>query len=180
MNRIETHIESAKSIEPWFSMLWNKVKDFDYKLIGKPYGCSPILDALNIDNYQKPGIEHELIKEIDYADFTLGNSLGISLGIKLSQPHKSIFVFLSDAQLYMGSVLEAFILLKEYNFIKTVIAIDYNFKGSKEIGNFQYNNLNLFKLKKQFKYLKDFNQYKLDDNLNIILFKPHEIVEILH
>lgn len=164
MKRIETHPESAASIKPWFSELWNIVKDFDYKLIGKPYGCSPILEALNINDYQRPGIEHDLIKEIDYADYTLGNSLGIAIGMKIAQPNKSVFVLLSDAQLYMGAVLEAFILIKEYNFKNMIIAIDFNEKGSREYHHFKYNNLNLFKRKN-----------KIDEKLNIIIYYKNKI-----
>lgn len=145
--RKETHMESAKSIYPWFKDLWKLVKDFDYKLIGKPYGCTPMLEAMGITNYDRPGIEHDFIDCIDYADYTLGNALGIGIGMKLAKPEAKIFVLISDAQLYMGNVLESLILFKEFDFKDFLICIDYNNKGSKELNSFEFNNLNLFKVK---------------------------------
>ena len=43
MKHIDTHPKSSSSIEWYFSELWDFVKGYDYKLIGKPYGCHPML-----------------------------------------------------------------------------------------------------------------------------------------
>ena len=140
LDTLESYNIDVSLIEKW-------VKDFDYKLIGKPYGCSPMLEAMGITNYDRPGIEHDFVDCIDYADYTLGNALGIGIGMKLAKPEAKIFVLISDAQLYMGNVLESLILFKEFDFKDFLICIDYNNKGSKEFNSFEFNNLNLFKVK---------------------------------
>lgn len=142
LKHLETHPKSAKSISWYFADLWNVVKDYDYKLIGKPYGCTPMLEAwLNdpnlkeyhdlILNYDKAGIEHESLPFIDYADFTLGNALGIAQGISIANPSKKIFVFISDAQMNMGVVQEAISSIASMHLNNILLAIDYNFKGSR-------------------------------------------------
>ena len=97
MKHIDTHPKSSGSMEWYFSELWDFVKGYDYKLIGKPYGCHPMLkmwlkdESLKeyhtlIENYTRPGIEHEELPFINYVDFTLGNSLGIAEGIAICNP----------------------------------------------------------------------------------------------
>lgn len=138
----DTHKKSSDSIRPYFSDLWNFVKDYDYKLIGKPYGCQPMLETWLedenlkeyhnlIENYTRPGIEHEQLPFIDYADFTLGNALGIAEGIALVDRDKKIFVFISDAQVNMGVVQEAISSIASKNLNNILLAVDYNFSGSR-------------------------------------------------
>ena len=138
----DTHPKSSDSIRWYFSDLWNFVKNFDYKLIGKPYGCQPMLEAwledenlkeyhTLIEKYTKPGIEHEELPFIDYTDYTLGNALGIAEGIAIAKPNKKIFVFISDAQMNMGVVQEAITSIGSKNLKNILLVVDYNFSGSR-------------------------------------------------
>lgn len=138
----DTHLKSSRSIRPYFKNLWNFVKDYDYKLIGKPYGCQPMLEVWSedkglseyhdlIENYNRPGIEHEEIPFIDYADYTLGNALGIAQGIAIVHPEKKIFVFISDAQMNMGVVQEAITSIGAMNLRNILLCVDYNYYGSR-------------------------------------------------
>lgn len=185
--RIETHPETVKYIEPWFAEFWEIFKDYDYKLIGAPYGATPMLEAFGIKEYSRPGIEHELIDCIDYADYTLGNSLGIALGMKIAKPDSKIFVFLSDAQLYMGNVMEALTLLKEYRFENFKVLINYNKKGSRELCDYEFNTLSGF-FKISFDHLrKRIGKREVDESYfnhyyefylhtaNIIVVNSHEL-----
>lgn len=138
----DTHLKSSGSIRPYFKTLWNFVKNYDYKLIGKPYGCQPMLETWAEDdslimyrdlitNYDRPGIEHEELPFIDYADFTLGNALGIAEGIAIAEPDKKIFVFISDAQMNMGVVQEALSSIPSKRLKNILLCVDYNYKGSR-------------------------------------------------
>lgn len=142
LKHIDTHPKSSKSIEWYFSDLWNFVKDYDYKLIGKPYGCHPMLETWLKDkslskyhdlirNYTRPGIEHEELPFIDYADFTLGNALGIAEGIAIVNPDEKIFVMISDAQMNMGVVQEALTSIGSKKLKNILLAVDMNFNGSR-------------------------------------------------
>lgn len=142
MKHIDTHPKSSSSIEWYFSELWDFVKGYDYKLIGKPYGCHPMLkvwlkdESLKeyhtlIENYTRPGIEHEELPFIDYADFTLGNSLGIAEGIAICNPESKIFVIISDAQMNMGVVQEAISSIGSKCLKNILLVVDYNFAGSR-------------------------------------------------
>lgn len=130
--RVETHPHSAETLEKIWPAIWQQIKDYKFKLIGKPFGCTPILKSLNIQNYEHSVLEHQYLDEFIYCEQTLGNSLGIAIGIAIAEPDEKVFVLLSDAQLYMGKIFESIQLIEDLKIKNITIAIDLNYKGSKE------------------------------------------------
>ena len=63
-------------------------------------------------------------KEFKYIEETLGNSLGVSIGLALTQD-KPIWLNVSDSIFQMGRVLEALPLLKKFN-SNILTTIDFN------------------------------------------------------
>ena len=156
--RLKLHPKSSKTLESFWKNNFNLIKTFDYIIIGKPFGCNCILESFNIKNYPRIGIEHDLIDKIHYADYTLGNSLGIAQGVNIAEPDKKVFVLLSDAQLNMGSIIEAFISIP-----KTC----KNRTGSKGPLTFfpdeEFNGWNVF-------YRKHDTRFLTNEGLNLVYF----------
>ena len=120
-----SHIPSALSQMMYFKYIIPRVKDFDW-VAGKQFGWqaySIYNDRINPDttevlllNEKNPGFK--------YIDETLGNALGVSIGLALTQT-KPIWLNVSDSIFQMGRVLEALPLLKKFN-SNILMTIDFN------------------------------------------------------
>lgn len=120
------HIPSALSMLDYFYWINKKINyGQDALVIGKPYGQLAYHTVWNSDN-------NELItgntQNIIWADTTLGNCLGVSCGLALSNKYNTIFVNTSDASLQEGTMLEAAQFIGYYQKFKAkiVLCIDCN------------------------------------------------------
>ena len=170
-DRLKFHPKSSKTLESFWKNNFKFIEKFDYIIIGKPFGCNCILESLGIREYPRIGIEHDLIKKIHYADYTLGNSLGIAQGINIAEPDKKVFVLLSDAQLNMGSIIESLISIPLMCENITVF-VDYNLSGSKGpltfLPNLEFDGWNV-------EFLDYDIKYKNSEGLNLVFYKTNEL-----
>jgi 1-deoxy-D-xylulose-5-phosphate synthase len=124
-------------------------------------------------DYNNVGLDSS-IDWIDYADFTLGNSLGIAEGIAIAEPDKKIFVLISDSQLNMGNTLEAIVSIGFLNLKNIILAVDYNDSCSKGVlSEVLEPNLNIFKSNWNIIYNKSYEYNDLNfnqDKPNVIIF----------
>ena len=120
-----SHIPSALSQMMYFKYIIPRVKDFDW-VAGKQFGWQ----AYTVYDERIKPEEIDLIllnginKEFKYIEETLGNSLGVSIGLALTQD-KPIWLNVSDSIFQMGRVLEALPLLKKFN-SNILMTIDFN------------------------------------------------------
>ena len=153
--RLKLHPKSSKTLESFWKNNFNLIKTFDYIIIGKPFGCNCILESLGIREYPRIGIEHDLI-----------DSLGIAQGVNIAETDKKVFVLLSDAQLNMGSIIEAFISIPKTCKNITVF-VDLNRTGSKGPLTFfpdeEFNGWNVF-------YRKHDSRFLINEGLNLVYF----------
>lgn len=163
------HDKSYNSVKPLYNVLFKLIQISDYKLIGKPYGMYDFYPK----DYNNVGLDSS-IDWIDYADFTLGNSLGVAEGIAIAEPDKKIFVLISDSQLNMGNTLEAIISIGFLNLKNIILAIDYNNSCSKGVlSEVLEPNLNIFKSNWNIIYNKSYEYNDLifnQDKPNVIIF----------
>jgi transketolase len=107
------------------------VKPTDGIVIGKPFGAQAYYlvwkDMGLIDNIEQlnVGVKHDEISFVDYADETIGNALGVAIGIALVNP-KRVWVNLSDASLQMGNILEAIQFIGQHKISNIFVTIDNN------------------------------------------------------
>lgn len=130
-----THVPSALSMLTYVEVLFEKKIIVPYRdkiVLGKPFGSQAyylIWKKMgyieDIDNLSI-GVKHNEINFVDYGEETMGNALGISAGIAISNKNKRVWVNISDATLQMGSTLEA-IQYIGHNCIKNIfLTIDNN------------------------------------------------------
>jgi transketolase N-terminal domain/subunit len=128
-----SHIPSALSMLDYVEVLFKEriVTPTDGIVIGKPFGAQAYyvvweeLGYITNINQLSVGVKHDEIPFVDYADETIGNALGVSIGIALTT-HKRIWVNLSDASLQMGNILEAIQFIGQHNLRNIFVTIDYN------------------------------------------------------
>ena len=140
------HIPSALSHLDLLNYLYfNKIIDplNDNLIIGKPFGAQSyylIWKKLGLlENIEKLsyGVKHNEIPFVDFSEETLGNALGVGIGICLAN-NKLTWVHLSDGAFQMGPTLEALQFLRKVKIplIITVDANDYQLTGTtKEVMN---------------------------------------------
>ncbi len=135
-----SHIASALSMLDYVDILFSKgiVSIDDYIVIGKPFGAQAYYlvwqDLEYVTNIEKlsVGVKHDEVSFVDYGEETMGNALGVAIGIAMSTS-KQVWVNLSDACLQMGNTLEALQFIG-HNQIKNVfVTVDYN--NSQVTGN---------------------------------------------
>ena len=130
----EAHIKSAKSVKPYLTRLYKSAEEINaLKVLGKPFGIPDLLEYLK---YPKDVVENGYLlrnqnKDFDYVESTLGNSLGVAEGLAISNPDKIVWCFISDSQLFMGTILEAILSIGSKNLKNIWLCIDYNKLGSK-------------------------------------------------
>lgn len=143
------HIPSALSMLRYLSIMvpLMKWKYPEYKWVaGKQFGQQAYytiykalkkynLDELipiDIETSTRPILLNSINKEFDYIEETLGNSLGVAIGMALSQK-RPIWINLSDSVFQMGRVQEALRIISQYN-LNIFITIDGN-RCTRCIGN---------------------------------------------
>ncbi len=135
-----SHIASALSMLDYVDILFSKgiVSIDDYIVIGKPFGAQAYYlvwqDLEYVTNIEQlsVGVKHDEVSFVDYGEETMGNALGVAIGIAMSTS-KQVWVNLSDACLQMGNTLEALQFIG-HNQIKNVfVTVDYN--NSQVTGN---------------------------------------------
>lgn len=130
-----THIPSALSMLTYVETLFRGelIKPYrDRIVIGKPFGSQAYYllwkDLGYIDNIEKlsVGVKHQEIDFVDYGEETMGNALGVSIGIALANPGQTVWVNLTDATLQMGSTLEALQYIGHHRISNIIVTVDYN------------------------------------------------------
>lgn len=128
------HIPSALSMLKYLSYMipLMKFKYPEYQWIaGKQFGQQAYytiyqkigLDKL-IPNTIQPLLLNGINKEFTYVEETLGNSLGVAIGMAMSQ-NRPIWINLSDSVFQMGRVQEALRIISQFN-LNVLITIDGN------------------------------------------------------
>jgi transketolase len=128
-----SHIPSAMSMLDYVDVLFteNIVTPDDKIVLGKPFGSQAYyliwrklgylktIEGLNI------GVKHDEIEFVDYSEETMGNALGVAIGIALTT-NKRVWVNISDASLQMGNTLEAIQFIGHHGIKNIFLTIDYN------------------------------------------------------
>lgn len=127
------HIPSALSMLDYVDVLFthNIVTPDEFIVIGKPFGSQAyylVWQKLGyLDNIEKlnVGVKHDEIPFVDYSEETIGNALGVAIGIAMTTD-KRVWVNLSDAALQMGTVLEAIQFIGQHRLTNIFVTVDYN------------------------------------------------------
>jgi transketolase len=129
-----SHIASAMSMLDYVDVLFTDkfiVPYSDHIVIGKPFGAQVYylvwqnLGYLDkIDNLSV-GVKHDEILFVDYGEETMGNALGVAIGIAMTT-NKRVWVNISDAALQMGNTLEAIQFIGHHNLKNIFLTVDYN------------------------------------------------------
>jgi transketolase len=128
-----SHIASAMSMLDYVDVLFTDkiVTPDDIIVIGKPFGAQAYYLVWRklgfLDNIEglSVGVKHDEIAFVDYGEETMGNALGVAIGIAMTTD-KRVWVNISDAALQMGNTLEA-IQFIGHNSIKNIfLTVDYN------------------------------------------------------
>ena len=125
------HIPSALSMFEYLYEVFKYIKRTNNIVIGKPFGAQAyyaIWEELGwIKNCDKlsHGVKSSEIDFVKFSDETLGNSLGVGIGLALSSD-KLTYINLSDSQLQMGQILEALLFINQHKLKNVIITVDYN------------------------------------------------------
>lgn len=129
-----THIPSALSMLDYVDFIFsnNVVTQHNKIVIGKPFGSQAYYLVWRrlgwLDNIEKlgVGVKHDEIEFVDYGEETMGNALGVAIGMAIADPSNRVWVNITDATLQMGNTLEA-IQFIGHNQIKNIfLTVDYN------------------------------------------------------
>lgn len=131
-----THIPSALSMLDYVHHIFNDgvVTRDDFIVIGKPFGAQAYYltwrDLGWLDDIEKlgVGVKHDEIDFVDYGEETMGNALGVAIGMAMAHPDKRVWVNITDATLQMGNTLEAMQFIGHNNIKNILCTIDYNDK----------------------------------------------------
>lgn len=129
-----SHIPSALSMLDYVDVLFSDkvVTPSDKIVIGKPFGAQAYylvwrkLGYLTDIENLSVGVKHDEIDFVDYGEESMGNALGVAIGIALANPETRVWVNISDATLQMGNTLEALQYIG-HNRIKNIfLTVDFN------------------------------------------------------
>ena len=131
-----THIPSALSMLDYVHYIFNEgvVTRNDLIVIGKPFGAQAYYltwrDLGWLDNIEKlgVGVKHDEIDFVDYGEETMGNALGVAIGMAIANPNKRVWVNITDATLQMGNTLEAIQFIGHNQINNILLTVDYNDK----------------------------------------------------
>ena len=133
-----SHLPSSLSVLRYLSILiplfQKKYQNFDW-VAGKQFGQQAYyviykilnrndLIPLNISENYKPLLTNSINNEFVFIEETLGNSLGVAIGLALSQTNP-IWINLSDSVFQMGRIQEALRIITQFN-LNIFITIDGN------------------------------------------------------
>ena len=137
------HIPSALS---QIEFLMDMFEYFDYVgknfriktniILGKPFGAQAYyaiwkklgyVSDSDIKNFSA-GVKCSECKFVTFSEETIGNALGVAIGVALADPQNIAYCNLSDASLQMGATQEALLFLFQHSkeLGNLVITIDYN------------------------------------------------------
>ena len=129
-----SHIPSALSMLDYVDVLFSLkyVTPNDHIVIGKPFGAQAYYLVWRklgyLDNIEQlsVGVKHDEIPFVNYGEETMGNALGVAIGIALADPDTRVWVNLTDATLQMGNTLEAIQFIGHHNLRNIFVTVDYN------------------------------------------------------
>lgn len=130
-----THVPSALSMLTYIDTLFTEALVEPYRdkiVLGKPFGSQTyylVWKALGyIDEIEhlSVGVKHEEIDFVDYGEETMGNALGVGIGIAIANPHQNVWINITDATLQMGSTLEALQYIGHNSINNIIVTVDYN------------------------------------------------------
>lgn len=137
-----SHIPSAFSHCDYILNFCKALNPENTKIIfGKPFGAQgyyiPLKHFGFIDTYDNlsEGLKISEVKCVskypemfEFSEETIGNALGVAIGVALANPTKVIWCNISDASLQMGQTLEALLFILEHSKeLKNLnVSIDYN------------------------------------------------------
>lgn len=130
-----THVPSALSMLTYVDVLFSNefVKPYrDAIVLGKPFGSQAYylvwkkLGYLDDIDGLSMGVKHEEIDFVNYGEETMGNALGVAIGIAIANPPQTVWVNLTDATLQMGSTLEAIQYIGHNKLDNVLMTIDNN------------------------------------------------------
>lgn len=130
-----THVPSALSMLNYVHTLFSNklvVPGRDKIVLGKPFGSQTYYIVWRqlgyIDKIERLslGVKHDEIEFVDFSEETMGNALGVAIGIAIANRSKLVWVNLTDATLQMGSTLEAIQYIGHNCLNNIVVTVDYN------------------------------------------------------
>lgn len=137
-----SHLPSAFSHCDYIFNLCKTLNPENTKIVfGKPFGSQgyyiPFKHFGFIDTYDNlsEGVKIPELKGVskypemfEFSEETIGNALGVAIGVTLANPTKVIWCNISDASLQMGQTLEALLFILEHSKeLKNLnVTIDYN------------------------------------------------------
>lgn len=156
-----SHIASALSMLDYVDVLFtNKfvVPYQDHIVIGKPFGAQAYylvwqkLGLLSAIENLSVGVKHDEILFVDYGEETMGNALGVAIGIAMTTD-KRVWVNISDAALQMGNTLEAIQFIGHHNIKNIFLTVDYN--NAQVTGNVS----DVLKIKPTIQFFKEYGWF---------------------
>lgn len=132
-----THVPSSLSMLTYVNTIFETKRVVPYRdriVIGKPFGSQAyyvvwkklgFMDGVDISNLSV-GVKHDEIDFVDYGEETMGNALGVGIGIAIANPHQRVWINITDATLQMGSTLEALQYIGHHKIKNIVVTVDYN------------------------------------------------------
>ena len=127
------HISSSLSQVEYLYYLIKNIRYLDYDWIaGKQFGNTAYYAVYKqlgmedlIPNKIEPLFYNHVNKEFRFVEETLGNALGVSIGLALTQT-KPIWINVSDSIFQMGQTLETLRLIKQQN-LNLLVTVDLNY-----------------------------------------------------
>ena len=156
-----SHIASAMSMLDYVDVLFTEQIVVPYKdhiVIGKPFGAQLYylvwqkLGFLDKIEDLSVGVKHDEILFVDYGEETMGNALGVAIGIAMTTD-KRVWVNISDAALQMGNTLEAIQFIGHNNIKNIFLTIDYN--NAQVTGNVS----DVLKIKPTIQFFKEYGWF---------------------
>lgn len=135
-NRL-THVPSALSMLTYVDTLFTEQLVIPFRdriVIGKPFGSQTYYIVWKNNGFMQNvdisklsvGVKHEEIDFVDYGEETMGNALGVAIGMAIANPQQNIWVNITDATLQMGSTLEAIQYIGHNKLNNIILTIDNN------------------------------------------------------
>jgi len=156
-----SHIASAMSMLDYVDVLFTKkfvIPYQDYIVIGKPFGAQAYyivwrkLGYLSEIEDLSVGVKHDELLFVDYGEETMGNALGVAIGIAMTTD-KRVWVNISDAALQMGNTLEAIQFIGHNNIKNIFLTVDYN--NAQVTGNIS----DVLKIKPTIQFFKEYGWF---------------------
>ena len=131
------HIPSALSQVEYLMDIFQYFKNSNITpniVLGKPFGAQAYyvvwkkLGYISDASGLSAGVKCQECKFVTFSEETIGNALGVAIGVALADPQNITYCNLSDASLQMGATQEALLFLFHHSseLKNLIITIDYN------------------------------------------------------